>query len=195
MLVIHTVKEESVNDSIAGKKKERIWKEKNTQTFQCRKSRENRSWIHKSIHFTNEQEYFHRYRLLYTQKMAGNIVKWWKHKILGGYKQFSGNKKIIIMTTKTQATNQNLWRIGRLNSLFLPFLLDASVPLLSLLRHSYRHLCFNIPSALFLLGALSPKSRERERARKKHVLSDSACMCWQCTWNTILSQNTLTFTE
>lgn len=22
--------------------------------------------------------------------MAGNIVKWWKHKILGGYKQFSG---------------------------------------------------------------------------------------------------------
>lgn len=24
------------------------------------------------------------------QKMAGNIVKWWKHKILGGYKQFSG---------------------------------------------------------------------------------------------------------
>lgn len=23
--------------------------------------------------------------------MAGNIVKWWKHKILGGYKQFSGN--------------------------------------------------------------------------------------------------------
>lgn len=25
--------------------------------------------------------------------MAGNIVKWWKHKILGGYKQFSGKKK------------------------------------------------------------------------------------------------------
>lgn len=24
--------------------------------------------------------------------MAGNIVKWWKHKILGGYKQFSGKK-------------------------------------------------------------------------------------------------------
>lgn len=23
-------------------------------------------------------------------EMAGNIVKWWKHKILGGYKQFSG---------------------------------------------------------------------------------------------------------
>lgn len=22
--------------------------------------------------------------------MAGNLVKWWKHKILGGYKQFSG---------------------------------------------------------------------------------------------------------
>lgn len=25
--------------------------------------------------------------------MAGNIVKWWKHKILGGYKQFSGKKE------------------------------------------------------------------------------------------------------
>lgn len=24
--------------------------------------------------------------------MAGNIVKWWKHKILGGYKQFSGKR-------------------------------------------------------------------------------------------------------
>lgn len=27
--------------------------------------------------------------------MAGNIVKWWKHKILGGYKQFSGKKHSI----------------------------------------------------------------------------------------------------
>lgn len=26
--------------------------------------------------------------------MAGNIVKWWKHKILGGYKQFSGKPKL-----------------------------------------------------------------------------------------------------
>lgn len=26
--------------------------------------------------------------------MAGNIVKWWKHKILGGYKQFTGEKSL-----------------------------------------------------------------------------------------------------
>lgn len=32
---------------------------------------------------------------IYKKKgMAGNLVKWWKHKIFGGYKQFSG-KKII----------------------------------------------------------------------------------------------------
>lgn len=30
--------------------------------------------------------------------MAGNIVKWWKHKILGGYKQFSG--KIHLLKNK-----------------------------------------------------------------------------------------------
>lgn len=29
--------------------------------------------------------------------MAGNIVKWWKHKILGGYKQFSGKKCILLI--------------------------------------------------------------------------------------------------
>lgn len=27
--------------------------------------------------------------------MAGNIVKWWKHKILGGYKQFSGKNSTL----------------------------------------------------------------------------------------------------
>lgn len=27
--------------------------------------------------------------------MAGNIVKWWKHKILGGYKQFSGKIRLF----------------------------------------------------------------------------------------------------
>lgn len=27
--------------------------------------------------------------------MAGNLMKWWKHKILGGYKQFSGMAMII----------------------------------------------------------------------------------------------------
>lgn len=26
--------------------------------------------------------------------MAGNLVKWWKHKILGGYKQFSGKHQL-----------------------------------------------------------------------------------------------------
>lgn len=39
--------------------------------------------------------------------MAGNIVKWWKHKILGGYKQFSGNKKKQ-QQEQPQATNQIL---------------------------------------------------------------------------------------
>lgn len=33
--------------------------------------------------------------------MAGNIVKWWKHKILGGYKQFSGKQTSYGNDTKT----------------------------------------------------------------------------------------------
>lgn len=37
--------------------------------------------------------------------MAGNLVKWWRHKILGGYKQFSGRlladfKKILFNLAK-----------------------------------------------------------------------------------------------
>lgn len=32
---------------------------------------------------------------LHHANMAGNIVKWWKHKILGGYKQFSGKIRLF----------------------------------------------------------------------------------------------------
>lgn len=35
-----------------------------------------------------------RRKNLFGSIMAGNLVKWWRHKILGGYKQFSGRNRI-----------------------------------------------------------------------------------------------------
>lgn len=43
------------------------------------------------------------------ETMAGNIVKWWKHKILGGYKQFSGKK---------MHTHTFIYIYGQSNSVF-----------------------------------------------------------------------------
>jgi len=44
--------------------------------------------------------------------MAGNIVKWWKHKILGGYKQFSGKRKPSVLNLFSEFPDscQQIWK-------------------------------------------------------------------------------------
>lgn len=129
--------------------------------------------------------------------MAGNIVKWWKHKILGGYKQFSGNEQKIIYswtssTTTAKATSTSARQIKlcdeSVGRVFLSayraclyclycFPSQQTIDLLSFFLHSFR--------ITYFCCILSPKSEERRKEKEKENVLLYMCVytCYAtCTY-------------